>query len=226
MLKRAMDIAVALPAMLLSTPIIAVLMAAIWLYDRSNPLYVPNRIGQGGKPIPVYKLRTMIVGADKSGVDTTAKGDGRLLPFAESLRRYKLDELPQFWNVLNGSMSLVGPRPNVAREVDKYTLEERRLLSVKPGVTDLSSIVFSDLADRVAGAADANLAYETDIRPWKSKLGLFYVDHRNLAMDVAIIAATAIAVVNRKSALRIVCKLLARYNAPDDLRAHICVPSS
>lgn len=222
MLKRALDLLFAVPAAILSAPVVACLMLAIWLYDRGNPLYVPRRIGQDGKPLPVYKLRTMITGADKSGVDTTAKGDSRLLPFAEVLRRYKLDELPQFWNVILGSMSVVGPRPNVSREVDKYTSEERRLLTVKPGLTDLSSIVFSDLADRIAGTSDANLAYETTIRPWKSRLGLFYIDHRSVMMDMEIIAVTAVAIFNREKALRRVCALLARHEADADLRLEVC----
>ena len=221
MLKRSFDLVISLPGSLISAPVVLLLMFLIWCYDRSNPLYVPHRIGYRGKPFPVYKLRTMIVDADKTGVDTTIKGDHRLLPFGEILRRYKLDELPQFWNVLTGSMSLVGPRPNVAREVSKYSQEELRLLNIKPGLTDLSSIVFSDLAERIAGAADANQAYETMIRPTKSRLALFYVDHGNVSMDLVIVLATAISILNRPLAVRMVRWLLLRYGAPADLRSII-----
>lgn len=222
MLKRLLDLAVAIPASIVSAPVIVVLMLAIWFYDRSNPLYIPRRIGKNGKPFPFFKLRTMIVNADRTGVDTTVKGDSRLLPFAETMRRYKLDELPQFWNVILGDMSLVGPRPNVSREVEKYTEEERRLLSVRPGLTDFASIVFSDLADRLAGVEDANRAYERDIRPWKSRLALFYVDRHTIPMDVVLIAATAVSVVNRPLAIRIVCQQLKKYSAPHDLSRLIC----
>jgi lipopolysaccharide/colanic/teichoic acid biosynthesis glycosyltransferase len=222
MLKRAADLMLSIPAALLSAPIVLALMATIWAYDRGNPLYIPRRIGRRGKPVAVFKLRTMIVGADRTGVDSTAKGDSRLLPFAETLRRFKLDELPQFWNVIIGNMSLVGPRPNVIREVEKYTDEELRLLTVKPGLTDLSSIVFSDLADRVAGSEDVNRAYETNVRPWKSQLGLFYVDNRTLSMDLAILGGTAVSLFNRDWSLVIVCRILKRHGAPHSLIAHVC----
>lgn len=221
MLKRSFDLVIALPGSLISAPVVLLLMLMIWCYDRESPLYIPQRVGFRGKLFPVYKLRTMIVDADKTGVDTTTKGDHRLLPFGETLRRYKLDELPQFWNVLAGSMSLVGPRPNVAREVSKYSQEELRLLSIKPGLTDLSSIVFSDLAERIAGSADANQAYDTMIRPTKSKLALFYVDHGNVLMDFVIVVATAVSIVNRPLAVRMVYRLLVRYGAPADLRSAI-----
>lgn len=221
MLKRLFDLAMALPAVVVTMPILAVVFLIIWLHDRGNPLYIPRRIGKDGKPFPLFKVRTMIVDADKSGVDTTIQGDSRLLPFADRLRRYKLDELPQFWNVLLGHMSLVGPRPNVAREVEKYTVEERRLLSVKPGLTDFSSIVFSDLGERLAGQKDANWAYETMIRPWKSRLGLFYVDNRTLIMDIVLIAATAVAVFNRQTALRLIEHQLRKHDAPTDLLASV-----
>lgn len=221
MLKRLLDLVLAVPAAVVTLPVVLVLMAAIWSYDRRFPLYIPRRIGKDRLPIAVFKLRTMIVGADKTGVDSTAKGDSRLLPHAETLRRYKLDELPQFWNVILGNMSLVGPRPNVAREVEKYTAEELRLLSVKPGLTDFSSILFSDLADRVAGSDDVNLAYEKNVRPWKSALGLFYVEHNNLCMDISLLHATAVSLLNRKRSLRLVQQILKRHGAPDGLQAHV-----
>ncbi len=217
MTKRLFDLVFAIPAALVTAPIVAFLCLMVWLQDRGNPLYIPRRIGKDGKPFPVFKLRTMVVGADRTGVDTTIKGDTRLLPFAETLRRYKLDELPQFWNVILGQMSVVGPRPNVAREVDKYTDEERRLLSVKPGLTDFASVVFADLGDRLAGQQDANRAYETMVRPTKARLGLFYVDNHTLWMDIVLVAATVVAIFSRRRASRLVGYLLSRYGAPLDL---------
>jgi lipopolysaccharide/colanic/teichoic acid biosynthesis glycosyltransferase len=216
MIKRLMDIAIALPAAVISAPVLAVLLAAVWLYDRHNPLYVPRRVGKDGKLFPLFKIRTMVVDADKTGIDTTIKGDPRLLPFAETMRRCKLDELPQFWNVLLGHMSLVGPRPNVIREVEKYTEEERRLLSIKPGLTDFASIVFADLSERLAGQDDANLAYETMIRPQKARLGLFYVDNHTVAMDIALIAATAMSLVSRTTARRWVERILSFHGLPPE----------
>lgn len=224
MTKRLLDVAIAVPAAAVTAPLVGMLLLIVWLYDRGNPLYVPRRIGKDGRPFPLFKLRTMTVGADRTGVDTTVKGDSRLLPFAETLRRYKLDELPQFWNVAVGQMSLVGPRPNVAREVEKYTEEERRLLSVKPGLTDFASIIFSDLDERLAGQQDANLAYETMIRPTKARLGLFYVDNHTLWMDLALIAATALALVSKEVARKWIGKLLIWYRAAPDL-IEVVVPN-
>jgi len=217
MLKRALDLTISAPAALLSAPFLALILVYVWLQDRKNPLYVSYRIGKDHQPFRLFKVRTMVVGADRTGVDTTIKGDPRLLPFADILRRYKLDELPQFWNVISGHMSLVGPRPNVAREVEKYSLDEQRLLEIKPGLTDFASIVFSDLSERLAGQKDANLAYETLIRPAKSCLSLFYVDNHNIRMDVVLIVATAVSIVSKKSAIHLITEELRRNKYSSDV---------
>jgi lipopolysaccharide/colanic/teichoic acid biosynthesis glycosyltransferase len=135
------------------------------------------------------------------------------------LRKFKIDELPQFWNVLEGDMSLVGPRPNVSREVKKYTAEERRVLALRPGITDMSSIVFSDLADLLAGSADPNHDYERLIRPWKSRLMLHYLDHRSIVLDLCLLALTAVGIFSKRLACRGVAALLAGSGAPGELVA-------
>src|SRR5262249_21439887 len=129
------------------------------------------------------------------------------------LRRFKLDELPQFWNVLAGDMSFVGPRPQVERDVALYTSEEWRLFEARPGITDLSSIVFADEGEILHGAADPDARYNDLIRLWKSRLGLFYVDHRSLFMDFALIALTAVSIVSRDVALQGVQYLLRTHGA-------------
>jgi lipopolysaccharide/colanic/teichoic acid biosynthesis glycosyltransferase len=159
----------------------------------------------------------MVTDADKSKVDTTIAGDPRVTPIGRVIRRFKLDELPQFWNVVIGDMALVGPRPNVSRETAHYTAEELRILSVKPGITDFSSIVFSDLGIILTGADDPNIAYNQLIRPWKSRLALFYIDNKTWVLDLCIIALTALSLINRKLALQGVAMLLHRYNAPQEL---------
>ena len=128
----------------------------------------------------MLKFRTMIPDAWKSGVNSTAAGDRRITRVGALLRKAKLDELPQLWNVLKGDMSLVGPRPQVRAETDLYTSEERRMHSIRPGVTDLASIVFADEGEILAGSADPDLLYNQIIRPWKSRLALLYVDRRTL----------------------------------------------
>ena len=120
----------------------------------------------------MVKLRSMIINADKNKVDSTASDDMRITRVGMMIRAYKLDELTQLINVLKGDMSLVGPRPNVQRDVDLYSETEKRLLSVKPGITDFSSIIFSDEGDILSGLDDPDIAYNQLIRPWKSRLGI------------------------------------------------------
>lgn len=195
--KRAMDVILAAGGLAIAAPFLGVAMAMIYAKDGKSPIYVGVRAGRGGQPFRMYKLRTMIDGADRNQVDTTARGDPRITPIGGFLRACKADELPQLWNVLRGDMSLVGPRPNVFREVDIYTDEERRMLDVRPGITDLSSIVFSDLADRIGETSDANLAYNQLIRPWKSRLSLLYVRHSSLWLDLWIMVLTVLSIVNK-----------------------------
>lgn len=132
----------------------------------------------------------------------------------------KLDELPQLWNVLLGQMSLVGPRPNVLRETAIYTPEEKRLLSVRPGMTDLASIVFADEGDILDASVDPDLKYNQVIRPWKSALGLAYVDgHGSVLLDLWIILLTLRAARNRVAALEQVARIAATLGATPELVA-------
>jgi len=208
LLKRGLDIGLSTVGLLVSAPILLVAMAVIWIDDRGAPLYIGMRIGRGGTPFRMYKLRTMRMNADSSQVDTTAKGDPRITPAGALLRKIKADELPQLVNVIKGDMSLVGPRPNVGREVDLYTDEERGMLGVRPGVTDLSSIVFSDLDERIGEVEDANLAYNQLIRPWKSRLSLLGVRHASLILDLKIIWWTVLAVLSKPAARRQTARLV------------------
>ena len=114
----------------------------IWLQDFHSPFYIAPRVGKDGKIFKMVKLRSMIIDADKTWVDSTSSHDKRITPIGRFVRAYKLDEIPQLWNVLKGEMSFVGPRPNVKREVDLYTEIESNLLTVQPGITAISSIVF------------------------------------------------------------------------------------
>lgn len=211
-----MDKFIALLAAFLTLPVIVVAAVAVWLQDFHLPFYLPHRIGLRGRAFRIFKLRSMISGADKTKIDTTIAGDPRVTPVGRIIRKGKLDELPQFWNVVFGDMVLVGPRPNVKRETDLYTEEERRILLVKPGITDLSSIVFSDLGEVLSGADDANIAYNQLIRPWKSRLALFYIDHRTFQMDLHIMMLTLVALFSRRAALQGVAGLLKRYGAPPE----------
>jgi lipopolysaccharide/colanic/teichoic acid biosynthesis glycosyltransferase len=159
----------------------------------------------------------MVINADKSGIDSTAANDNRITAVGHFIRRYKLDELTQLWNVLKGDMSLVGPRPNVKRETDLYTPVERKLLDVKPGITDISSIVFSDEADILKDQADPDIAYNQLIRPGKSMLGLLYIENQSILLDFKLCFLTIIAILSREKALTGVQKILKDINASNDI---------
>jgi len=165
----------------------------------------------------MVKLRSMVINADKSGVDSTGSNDRRITRVGHFIRRYKLDEVTQLWNVLKGDMSLVGPRPNVKRETDLYTKQERRLVEVRPGITDFASIVFSDEGDILKDQTDPDIAYNQLIRPGKSLLGLFYIEHGTLWIDLQLIFLTAVVIASRRRALAGVTGLLRRTGASADL---------
>ncbi|MCP5138988.1 MAG: sugar transferase [Chromatiales bacterium] len=217
MSKRLLDLLVSFGGLVLASPVLLPVMFLVWWQDRHSPFYVASRVGLDQRPFRMVKLRSMRIGADRSGVDSTSAGDSRITPVGHFIRRYKLDELTQLWNVLIGDMSLVGPRPNVERETRLYTDLEQRLLTVKPGITDYASIVFADEGEILQGQADPDLAYNQLIRPWKSRLGLFYIERRSLALDLKLVLLTAVTILSREKALRAVAQDLERRSAPPEL---------
>ncbi|WP_430789342.1 GNAT family N-acetyltransferase [Actinoplanes sp. G11-F43] len=190
--KRALDITVAAGVLFAATPVAAAVAWAIRREDGGPVLYHGIRVGRYGKPFAMLKFRSMVVDASTLGGPSTADDDPRLTRTGAFLRRWKLDELPQMVNVLTGDMSLVGPRPQVASDVSRYTEDEMRLLDVRPGVTDWASIVFHDEGVILAGHDDVDRAYDELIRPGKIALGLAYVENRGLGTDLWILALTAL----------------------------------
>ncbi len=217
MIKRAFDLLGATAGLLLASPVLVPTTLAVWLQDFNSPFYIAPRVGRNGRAFKMLKLRSMVINADKSGVDSTGAQDRRITPVGHFIRRYKLDELTQLWNVLAGDMSLVGPRPNVKRETDLYTLMEQRLLSIRPGITDFASIVFSDEGEILADKLDPDISYNQLIRPGKSELGLFYVAHRSVLLDLKLIVLTAVAILSRPTALQAVANTLRDLGADDRL---------
>jgi lipopolysaccharide/colanic/teichoic acid biosynthesis glycosyltransferase/nucleoside-diphosphate-sugar epimerase len=217
-LKRAFDIAAALCGLIALAPLLSLVALAVWLEDRSSPWFRGVRIGRGERRFRMVKFRTMLPDAWKSGVSSTASGDWRITRVGKILRRAKLDELPQLWNVLAGDMSLVGPRPQVEPDAALYTAEERRLFTVRPGMTDLASIVFADEGEILAGCADPDLHYNQSIRPWKSRLALLYLDRQSFSTDRQILALTLLAAVSRRKALAGVLGVLDCWGADPMLR--------
>ena len=219
MSKRLIDIVFAALAMIAASPLILAAMLWVYAHDGQAPIYWAMRVGRGGRDFRMAKLRTMVVDAERRGGPSTSRSDARVTAPGRWLRRWKIDELPQLWNVLMGQMSLVGPRPNLRQGgVDRYTAEELGLLAARPGVTDLASIVFSDEADILDGAPDADALYDRVIRPWKSRLGLLYLSRRSLWIDLQILVLTAVSLAARSAALQGVDRILAGWGADEELR--------
>ncbi|MGC6440696.1 MAG: sugar transferase [Candidatus Puniceispirillaceae bacterium] len=216
-MKRLIDILASFFGLLLTSPLLLIFMYLVWRQDRHSPFYIALRMGKNEQPFHMIKLRSMVKNADKSGVDSTAADDMRITRVGHLIRKFKLDELTQLMNVLKGDMSLVGPRPNVQRETDLYTTEEKKLLLLRPGITDFSSIVFSDEGDILEGQDDPDIAYNQLIRPGKSRLGLFYIENRSLGVDIQLIWLTVLAILSREKALRGVSSLLGKLGADAEL---------
>jgi lipopolysaccharide/colanic/teichoic acid biosynthesis glycosyltransferase len=217
-MKRALDFTVALVGLTVTSPLLLAVTIAIWLQDFRSPFYIAPRAACGGGQFRMVKFRSMVVNADKLGGSSTAATDRRITPVGRLVRTYKIDEILQLLNVLKGDMSLVGPRPQAQMDASLYTETEKRMLTVRPGITDLASIVFSDEGEILKGCADPDLLYNQIIRPWKSRLALLYIDKRTFGMDLRIIFLTAIATLFRPAALRGVQNILARWDADDLLR--------
>jgi lipopolysaccharide/colanic/teichoic acid biosynthesis glycosyltransferase len=212
-MKRALDVAVSLTGLIVASPLLALVATAIWLHDFHSPFYVARRMARGGGTFPMVKFRSMVVNADRSGVNSTAAADNRITPIGRLVRKYKIDELMQLWNVFKGDMSLVGPRPQVKADAGLYTGEERRLLTVRPGLTDLASIVFADEGEILGNSANPDLLYNQIVRPWKSRLALLYLDRQSLWLDIRLIGLTALAILSRGAALQRVERLVAQLQA-------------
>tara|TARA_B100000401_G_scaffold437944_1_gene384845 strand:+ start:373 stop:1098 length:726 start_codon:yes stop_codon:yes gene_type:complete len=216
-LKRFIDLFVSFFGLLISAPILLPVIFLVWIQDFKSPFYIAPRVGVNEKEFSMVKLRSMIVNADQSGVDSTSSNDSRITRIGHIIRKFKLDELTQLWNVLIGDMSLVGPRPNVKYETSLYTSDEKVLLSVKPGITDISSIVFSDEGQILENHEDPDLAYNQLIRPWKSRLGLIYIKNRSHLFDIQLIAFTVISIISKRLALNWIAKKLKKFGCNEDI---------
>jgi lipopolysaccharide/colanic/teichoic acid biosynthesis glycosyltransferase len=216
-LKRFTDFIISFFGLLAASPILMPVILLVWIQDLKSPFYIAQRVGKDGKQFKMVKLRSMIVNADSTGVDSTSANDTRITPIGHIIRKFKLDELTQLWNVFKGDMSLVGPRPNVKAETDIYTTDERVLLSARPGITDFSSIVFSDEGSILENKEDPDLAYNQLIRPWKSRLGLVYLKNQTFMLDMQLIFCTVLAIFSRSMATTWVTKKLQKLDVDKNL---------
>jgi lipopolysaccharide/colanic/teichoic acid biosynthesis glycosyltransferase len=189
-LKRLFDTVASLLGLIVLLPLLVVLAILIKRESSGPVFYRGLRAGRGGKAFRIFKFRTMVTNADRIGGPSSAADDPRITRVGSFLRRYKLDELPQLINVVKGEMSFVGPRPEVLQEVLLYTEAEKRLLEVRPGITDWASIRFRNEGEILRGSTDPHQTYREKIRPEKIRLGLEYVHSHSFLTDCRIIIRT------------------------------------
>jgi lipopolysaccharide/colanic/teichoic acid biosynthesis glycosyltransferase len=192
MVKRALDASIACVGLVLFSPLLVLVALAIKLQSCGGVLFRQERIGRAFKPFLIYKFRTMTKDAPSRGASITAAGDARITGVGRLLRKTKLDELPQLWNVLKGDMSLVGPRPEVKKYVDLFRDDYAELLTVRPGITDLASLVYRDESALLAGFDSPEDAYVTRILPEKIRLAKWQVQQSSLLFDLMLIVRTVL----------------------------------
>lgn len=199
------------------SPIILIFSFLIYFEDKSNPIYSGKRVGKNFVSFNLFKLRSMKI-TKEIGFQSTSVNDSRILKVGRFVRSTKIDELPQILNVLIGNINFVGPRPNVIDEVNKYVQLERRLLDLKPGITDFSSIVFSDEGQILSNSTDPDLDYNLIIRPRKNILALLYFQDRNIFSDIYILVLTILNIFNRRLTLNLIYKYMKKKYRDYDLK--------
>jgi lipopolysaccharide/colanic/teichoic acid biosynthesis glycosyltransferase len=189
---RLLDIIFSAVGLLLLSPLFLIIYILIRCESKGGGFYCQQRVGKDGRMFGLYKFRSMRTGSDKKGLITVGGHDSRITRMGYFIRKYKIDELPQLWNVLKGDMSLVGPRPEVKKYVDLYTEEQRRVLSVRPGITDYASIEYVDENEILGKADNPDRVYVEEIMPAKIKLNMRYIENRSLKEYFKIIGLTFI----------------------------------
>lgn len=192
--KRVMDFGIALIALILLSPVLALISLVVRWSSPGPIFFCQTRIGQNFRPFVIYKFRTMSVGADMRGPAITAEGDPRITSVGRTLRLLKLDELPQLLNVLRGDMSFVGPRPEVPRYVDLFKRDFQEILQLRPGITDLASIMFRHESDLLGQCDNPEKLYVEEILPQKIAMAKLYAKRTSPVYDLYLIASTAVAI--------------------------------
>ena len=189
-MKRIFDLLFSITGLLLLSPLFALI--AIWIkaFDGGPVFYYQNRVGKDNVDFKMMKFRSMKAGSDKKGLLTIGSTDARITKPGLFLRKFKLDELPQLINVLIGDMSLVGPRPEVRKYVDLYTDEQKKVLSIKPGITDPVSLIYFNESEILGKSENPEIAYIEEIMPAKLKLSLQYAEKAGVFYDIKVIIAT------------------------------------
>ena len=195
-MKRAFDLIASIIGIILLIPLFVVIWILVISESPGDGFYRQQRVGKNGKDFGLLKFRTMHTGSDKKGLLTVGGRDPRVTRVGFYLRKYKLDELPQLFNVLTGEMSLVGPRPEVRKYVNLYNTSQLRVLDIKPGITDYASIEFSNENEILGRAANPETIYIEEIMPKKLELNLKYIAEQSMWTDLKIIFRTVIKILN------------------------------
>lgn len=193
--KRLFDLLASGLGLLLLFPLFLLLALLVKLSSPGPVFYHGLRVGRRGRPFKMLKFRTMVADAEARGLPLTVGGDSRITGVGRFLRNAKLDELPQLWNVLKGEMSLVGPRPEAQKYVDLYTDDQRKVLEIRPGITDPASIKYRNENEILAAAVDPEKAYIANIMPDKVRLNLSYASRASVLSDLGIIFRTLFRIV-------------------------------
>ena len=193
-MTRIFDIVVALAALLVLSPLLVLIAIAVKLTSAGPVIYRAKRTGRGGEPFELFKFRSMAV--NNAGPAITRKGDSRVTPVGRIIRGFKLDELPQLWNVVRGDMSLVGPRPEDPKYTAMYDAAQRKALAVRPGITSAASVQYRDEESLITGD-DWEEQYVQRIMPEKLRIDLQYLERRTLFSDVGLILRTVRAMFRR-----------------------------
>jgi lipopolysaccharide/colanic/teichoic acid biosynthesis glycosyltransferase len=188
-MPRIVEVTLALAGLLVLSPILLIIGLLVKLQDGGTVFYKATRVGLGGKPFVLYKFRTMVPGAEKTGAAITTSGDTRITPLGRFLRRYKLDELPQLVNVIAGDLGFVGARPEDPRYVTLYSEQQREILDFRPGITSPASLRYRD-EEKLLDGADWHTRYVHEILPQKLAMDLAYLKHRTITSDIRIILKT------------------------------------
>lgn len=191
-IKRIFDIVMSLIGIIILSPLLIIVSMAIKISSPGNILFLQKRVGKNGEEFNIYKFRTMVSDAEKLGKQITVGNDNRITKVGAVLRKFKIDELPQLFNVLNGDMSLVGPRPEVPKYVSLYTEEQKKVLSIRPGITDMASLRYRDENDILGKVDNPEEYYINVIMQDKLKLNLEYIEKSNIIFDISLILKTII----------------------------------
>lgn len=194
-MKRIFDFSVSLVILLFFLPIGSVIAIGILISSKGGVFYRQERIGKNGVPFKIFKFRTMKLNADKTGTLTVGMRDPRITQIGYFLRKFKLDEFPQFINVLLGEMSIVGPRPEVKEYVDLYTDSQREILNVKPGITDIASLEYFKENELLGQSNDPRKTYIEEVMPAKIELNKTYLKTPTIGKDIQIIWKTFLKVI-------------------------------